>query len=130
MALKPVAKSSLKVGDTIGVPVETRIGWSTFRYYTVLPKTIARITPARTKFIMTDGTEYTKHTTFCVIDEETEYWNTIAQAAVRINNALYLFDQCKSRGELYKKDDDTLLALSDLLSKAADILYPERGASL
>lgn len=130
MALKPVDKTSLKVGDTIGVPIEIRIGWSTFRYCTVHPKTIARITPARTKFIMTDGTEYTKHITFCMIDEETEHWNTVAKAAQRINNALYLFDQSKSRGELFKKDDDTLLALSDLLSKAADILSPERGASL
>ena len=59
--LEEVDKSTLKVGDTVGVMCTTIINWCYFKYSRIIPKTIARITPARTKFVMTDGTDYKKH---------------------------------------------------------------------
>lgn len=49
-----IQKDSLKVGDVVGIRKVTRLGWGCFRYPRIFAMTIKRITPARTKFVMTE----------------------------------------------------------------------------
>lgn len=55
-----IDKSTLKPGDVVGIRMKTQIGWGFFRYPKTIPLTIERITPARTKFVMTNGA-YRRH---------------------------------------------------------------------
>lgn len=55
-----IDKNTLKPGDVVGIRVKTQIGWGFFRYPKTIPLTIERITPARTKFVMTNGSEFAK----------------------------------------------------------------------
>lgn len=122
MALKPVDKTSLKVGDTIGVPIETRIGWSTFRYPRYKPCTIARITPARTKFVMRDGEEYSNKTTFYALGEDTLYQTEIANCACILSKCLFDIERLKQQGLLFKKDDETIRKASFLATDLVKLL--------
>lgn len=125
MALISLNKSDLQIGDIVGIPIATVLGWTHFRYHEVVPKTIARITPARTKFIMDDGSEYNHRFDFVAVNDETEARNEVVKAVKTISASLSRIDQCKSRGELYTKDDRILMQLSQLLSQSADLLYPK-----
>ena len=66
-----IDKNTLKPGDVVGIRVKTQIGWGFFRYPKTIPLTIERITPARTKFVMTNGSEFGRRDSFYPITAET-----------------------------------------------------------
>ena len=84
-----IYKSTLQVGDYVGIPVRVSIGWGNFRYDYVETKQIARITPARTKFVMTDGEEYSNRTSFVDIDKEIDKRNAVVKCAQNIYSKKY-----------------------------------------
>ena len=88
-----IDKSALKPGDVVGVRLKTKIGWGFFRYPKTIPVTIKRITPARTKFVTTDGREFGKHDSFYHITSETNRHTHVAICAERI----YRFERIENR---------------------------------
>ena len=125
MAIPVIDKSILKVGDIVGVAIETRIGWSSFRYPRYQPCTIARITPARTKFIMRDGEEYSNKTTFYALNEETLHQTEIANCACILSNCLLDIERLRQTGLLFKKDDETIRKASFLANDLLKLLTKE-----
>lgn len=112
---KELDKSALVPGDVVGVPQYVNIGWTRFRYVRITPKTIKRITPARTKFVMDDGVAYGQHAMFYPVTPESEYRNKIIDCAENINRILFELSILKQNGGILTKDDDTLVRLSDAL---------------
>ena len=120
-----INKDTLKPGDTVGVAYETRLGWKTFRYVKILPEVIKRITPARTKFIMQNGTEHGKHIGFYAITEETEHRTRVAKCAENINRAIFDLSRMDN---LFKKNDETLIKVSSMLDEIMKILQEAPNA--
>lgn len=113
-------KDTLKPGDIVGIPHYVQLGWNNFRYMKVIPKVINRITPARTKFVMDDKTEYDKRHAFCKITEETEHENKIAECARNIHDSLFKLESMRREGKLFSRDDETLFKVSNCFN---EIMY-------
>ena len=122
MYSKELDKMKLNPGDVVGIPYYVNLGWKQFRYARIVPKTIQRITPARTKFVMTDGVSYGVHAAFRAITPETEYQNKIIDCAENINSILLDLLMKKRNDDILTKDDDTLVRLSDALDEVKKIL--------
>lgn len=110
-------KDSLKVGDVVGIRKPTQIGWSYFRYPKTIPMTIERITPARTKFVMTNGCEYSKNESFYPITEESTEQTQIAKCAERLNKHLAELERLKREGKLFTQNDAFIVKASELLEQ-------------
>lgn len=119
MSLICLDKSTLKPGDTVGIAYNINLGWKTFRYDRIVPEVIKRITPARTKFIMKSGREYSRSITFYAITEETEHRTKVVNCAENINRAIFKLDRMD---DLYKKDDETLIKVSAMLDEMMKVL--------
>ncbi len=115
-----INKDTLKPGDMVGIKVPTRIGWGFFRYPKLLIMTIKRITPARTKFIMTNGAEFNKHEPFYPITEEAQRKSNVAICAETISACLNKLDNLQRNGKLFSVDDIIIEHAADLLSKICD----------
>lgn len=126
---KELDKRMLNPGDTVGIPQYVNIGWKNFRYARVVPKTIERITPARTKFVMTDGVSYGAHAVFCAITPETEYRNKIVDCAENINSVLLELLLMKRDDRILTKADDTLVRLSNALNEVKKVLSDPENPS-
>ncbi len=112
-----IRKDSLKVGDVVGIRQATQIGWCYFRYPRTIAKTIERITPARTKFVMTDGSEYTKNESFYSITAESSNQTYIANCALKFNRSLNELETLKRDGKLFTQDDAFIVKTSELLEQ-------------
>lgn len=110
-------KDSLKVGDVVGIREPTQIGWSYFRYPMTIPMTIERITPARTKFVMTNGCEYGKNEPFYSITEESTKRNQIARCALKLNKHLAELEKLQREGKLFTQNDEFIVKASELLEQ-------------
>lgn len=118
MKLEEIDKSTLKVGDTVGICTAIKIGRKYFKYDRVTPKTIARITPARTKFVTTDGCEYNdRYNVFYKIDNETRRKNHVIDCALEIRNSLDKLEDGLIRGNLLSKSDDDIIKISEILKE-------------
>lgn len=115
-----IDKNTLKPGDTVGIRVRTQIGWGHFRYPKTIPMTIERITPARTKFVMTNGSSFTKHDHFYPITTETDHETHVAKCAEKIAKALIVFDKLQREGKLFKQDDDFIVNTAERLQQILD----------
>ena len=77
--LKEIDKDTLKVGDVVGVAREVGIGYmSSFRHDRIIPATITRITPKRTKIETDQFGEHDKNEIFYEYDENAEKENELA----------------------------------------------------
>lgn len=112
-----INKDTLKPGDIVGIKIQTQIGWGFFRYAKTIPMTIKRITPARNKFIMTNGCEYGKHDSFYPITAESENETYVAMCAEKISKCFSRLEQLRREGKLYKQDDDFIIKTSEILEE-------------
>ena len=122
----PINKDSLNPGDVVGIKRPIQIGWGYFRYHMTIPMTIERITPARTKFVMTNGCEYDKNEPFYPISEETEKKTQIAQCAQEIHECLFKLDTLRKQGKLYTQDDEFIVKAAGLLEQVCKEIDHDR----
>lgn len=115
-----IDKNILKPGDVVGVRVKTQIGWGFFRYPKTIPLTIERITPARTKFVMTNGSGFGRHDYFYPITAETSNQTHVAECAEKIHTALMTLDRLQRDGKLFKQDDDFIVKTAERLQRILD----------
>ena len=115
--LEEIDKSTLKVGDTVGVMCTTIINWCYFKYSRIIPKTIARITPARTKFVMTDGTDYKSTKKFYKLDEEVRRQNYVIDCAKEIQKCINELQGKTANGAIFRKSDDNIIKISEILKE-------------
>lgn len=115
-----IDKSTLKPGDVVGIRLKTQIGWGFFRYPKTIPVTIQRITPARTKFVTTDGRVFGKHDPFYQITPETNQQTRVAVCAEKIYRSLSKLEELRRSGKLYHKDDDFIEKTSALLEQICE----------
>ena len=118
-----IDKDTIRPGNIVGIKIATRLGWEFFRYVKTIPMEIKRITPARTKFIMTNGAEYNKSEPFYEITDEARYETHVAKCAENILKSLNEIDNLKRSSKLFKMDDDTIIAISELLDKVVEVLH-------
>lgn len=99
-----IDKSTLKPGDVVGVRMKTQIGWGFFRYPKTIPLTIERITPARTKFVMTNGAELGRNAVFYPITAETNHRTHVAKCAEKISSSLsWLSKDCRGTANFSRR---------------------------
>ena len=115
-----IDKDLLKPGDVVGVQMKTQIEWKFFRYPKTIPLTIERITPARTKFIMTNGSEFGRHDSFYPITAETSNQTYIAECAEKIHAILATLDSLQRNGKLFSQDDDFIVRTAERLQQILD----------
>lgn len=120
MVLDVIDKNILKPGDVVGVRVKTQIGWEFFRYPKTISLTIERITPTRTKFVMTNGSEFGRYDSFYPITAETSNQNYVAECAEKIHTALMTLNKLQRDGKLFKQDDDFIVKTAERLQQILD----------
>lgn len=124
--LEEVDKSTLKVGDTVGVMCTTIINWCYFKYSRIIPKTIARITPARTKFVMTDGTDYKNTKSFYKFDDEARRRNYVIDCAKEIQKCINELQGKTANGAIFRKSDDDIIKISGILKELCKEIEEEQ----
>lgn len=112
-----INKDTLKPGDVVCIRKATQIGWAYFRYPKTISMTIERITPARTKFVMTNGCEYDKNEPFYPLTEEAGRQTQIANCAVKISKCFSELENLRRDGKLYNQNDDFIVMAADLLEQ-------------
>lgn len=112
-----IDKSTLKPGDVVGVRTQTQIGWGFFRYPKTIPMTIERITPARTKFVMTNGAVFGRHDPFYPITEKTQHETCVAKCAEKISSSLMALERLQRDGKLFSQDDDFIVKCAERLEQ-------------
>lgn len=115
-------REDIKVGDIVGVPFPVTISWTRFRYQKIVPMTVARITPARTKIVMTNGREIDRKEPLYEIDKEVKHQSHIAECAGNISNKLYQLGEMKRDDSLFRKSDTQIENVSFLLDKIMEVL--------
>ena len=83
---------TLKVGDKVGYCTYPTFGWgNTFRYPIVSPKIIERITPKRTKFVLSDGVELDVRGAkqLVALNEEAQRQSSVANVFSDLQHILY-----------------------------------------
>lgn len=117
-----IDKSTLKPGDIVGIKIPTKIGWGYFRYAETIPMTIERITPARTKFIMKNGCEFSKHEPFYIITDKDILETNVAKCAKKISKCLSTLETMRKNGEIYSQSDESIVNTAALLEKLCEDL--------
>ena len=112
-----IDKCTLKPGDIVGVRMKTRIGRGFFRYPKTIPLTIERITPDRTKFVMTNGAEFGRNDFFYSITAETYHKTYVAKCAEKISSSLMALDRLQREGKLFSQDDYFIVKCAERLEQ-------------
>lgn len=99
--LTKVDIDTLKVGDRVGYCTYPTFGWrSIFRYPIVSPKTIERITPKRTKFVLNGGIELDVREAkqLVMLNEEAQRQSSVAKTFSDLQHILYKIDESGRNG--------------------------------
>ena len=99
--LTKVNIDELKVGDVVGFCNYPSFGWrSVFRYPIIMPKTVERITPKRTKFVLSGGIELDVRETkqLVVLNEEAKRQSDVAKIFKDLQHILYEFSESTRNG--------------------------------
>lgn len=119
-------KDDLKVGDTVGFCRYPTYGWNRqFRYPIVSEKVIERITPKRTKFVLSGGVELDKYEAdrLVEVNEEAKRQTEIAKTFSDLQTINYKFSQATQRGDYVIErslDDEELLEYHKVLKHIYD----------
>lgn len=99
--LTKVDIDTLKVGDNVGYCRYPTFGWrSVFRYPIISPKTVERITPKRTKFVLNGGIELDVREAkqLVVLNEEAQRQSSVAKTFSDLQRILYNIDESSRKG--------------------------------
>lgn len=99
--LTKVDIDTLKVGDRVGYCTYPTFGWrSVFRYPIVSPKTVERITPKRTKFVLNGGIELDVREAkqLVMLNEEAQRQSSVAKTFSDLQHILYKIDESGRNG--------------------------------
>ena len=97
--LKKIGKDTLKVGDVVGVAREVGIGYmSSFRHHRIIPATITRITPKRTKITTDKFGDHDRHEKFYEYNYNAEKENELAEEFCQIRDEVYDLYEFKRKG--------------------------------
>lgn len=122
--LKKIDKDTLKVGDVVGVAREVGIGYrSSFRHDRIIPATITRITPKRTKITTDKFGDHDRHEKFYEYNYNAEKENELAEEFCQIRDGVYDLYEFKKNGLSRIKDEDIpnmayhMKAITEILEK-------------
>ena len=105
--LKKIDKDTLKVGDVVGVAREVGIGYmSSFRHDRIIPATITRITPKRTKITTDKFGAHDRHEKFYEYNYNAEKENELAEEFCQIRDGVYDLCEFKRKGLNRISDED------------------------
>ena len=113
--------SSLKEGDEVCIEEKAMYGWLTFRRRRYPKKIVARITPAKRKVIMTDGTEYDHRQLFVYPCEQTEQSTKISGLLLMVSRKLFHLNGTETLKLIDAMPDEKVEAFCNLINQAYDI---------
>lgn len=120
--LKEIDKDTLKVGDVVGIAREVEIGYrSSFRHDRIIPATITRITPKRTKITTDKFGDHDRHEKFYEYNYNAEKENELAEKFCQIRDGVYDLYEFKRKG-LDRISDEDLLKVVDHMEAMMNIL--------
>lgn len=119
-------KDNLKPGDVIGIMMPVGDGYAKFRYKKVVPMTIERISPARKKFVTSNGWEFSDKDDFYSVENEPSYETRVAQLFENTAKYFNSIDDARRKG-LRHMDDEHIIALADAVEKVYQIVSDEMG---
>ena len=122
MGLKMINRDTLQVGDVVGVPYRVSIGWGNFRYDRIVPMTVTRITPKRTKFVLNNSLELTPRNSMVEYDEEAKKQTAIAECAKQLSDSVYRIDNLKREGKLFRLSDEKLVKIAALMKQIEEVV--------
>ena len=126
--LKKIGKDTLKVGDVVGVAREVGIGYmSSFRHRRIIPATITRITPKRTKITTDKFGDHDRHEKFYEYNYNAEKENELAEEFCQIRDEVYDLYEFKRKG-LDMISDEDLPEVAEYMNAITEILqkYKEK----
>lgn len=122
--LKEIDKDTLKVGDVVGVAREVGAGYiSSFRHDRIIPATITRITPKRTKITTDKFGDHDRHEKFYEYNYNAEKENELAEKFCQIRDGVYELYEFKRKGMDRISDEDLpevaehMKAITEILQK-------------
>lgn len=120
--LKKIDKDTLKVGDVVGVAREVGIGYrSSFRHDCIIPATITRITPKRTKITTDKFGDHDRHEKFYEYNYNAEKENELAEEFCQIRDGVYDLYEFK-RKDLSRISDEDLPEVAEHMKAITEIL--------
>lgn len=126
--LKEIDKDTLKVGDVVGVAREVETGYrSSFRHDRIIPATITRITPKRTKITTDKFGDHDRHEKFYEYNYNAEKENELAEEFCQIRDGVYDLCEFKRKG-LNRISDEDLPEVAEHMKAITEILkkYKEK----
>lgn len=126
--LRKIDKDALKVGDVVGVAREVGIGYmSSFRHDRIIPATITRITPKRTKITTDKFGDHDRHEKFYEYNYNAEKENELAEEFCQIKDGVNDLYEFKTKG-LDRISDEDLPEVVEHMKAIAEILqkYKEK----
>lgn len=126
--LKEIDKDTLKVGDWVGVAREVGAGYrSSFRHDRIIPATITRITPKRTKITTDKFGDHDRHEKFYEYNYNAEKENELAEEFCQIRDGAYDLYEFKRKG-LDRINDEDLPEVVEHMKAITEILkkYKEK----
>lgn len=126
--LKKIDKDTLKVGDVVGVAREVGIGYmSIFRHDLIIPATVTRITPKRTKITTDKFGDHDRHEKFYEYNYNAEKENELAEEFCQIRDGVYDLYEFKKKG-LDRISDEDLPEVAEHMKAITEILekYKEK----
>lgn len=113
--------SSIKEGDEVCIEVDAAYGWVRLRRPQYLKKTVARITPAKRKVVMTDGTEYNAQQLFVYPNEETEQSTRLSNMLIDSFRKIFRLNGSETQNLIDNLPDEKLEQFCKLINEAYDI---------
>ena len=124
--LKEIDKDTLKVRDVVGVAREVGIGYmSSFRHDRIIPATITRITPKRTKITTDKFGDHDRHEKFYEYNYNAEKENKLAEEFCKIRDGVYDLYEFKRKG-LNRISDEDLPEVAEHMKAITEILKKYR----
>ena len=122
--LKKIDKDTLKVGDVVGVAREIESGYrSSFRHDRIIPATITRITPKRTKITTDKFGDHDRYEKFYEYNYNAEKENELAEEFCQIKDGANDLYEFKRKGLDRISDEDLpevvehMKAITEILKK-------------
>lgn len=120
--LKEIDKNTLKVGDVVGVAREVGIGYmSIFRHDRIIPATITRITPKRTKITTDKFGDHDRHEKFYEYNYNAEKENELAEKFCQIRDGVYELYEFKRKG-MDKISDEDLPEVAEYMNAIMEVI--------